>query len=71
MYSRADDYRRRAFEAQQQAAQAPEERLRELLQDVAANWFELADLLDRRNRGDQQIADQRRKAARTVSPQEE
>ena len=49
MYSRADDYRRRAFEAQQQAAQAPEERLKELFQDVAANWFELADLLDRLN----------------------
>jgi hypothetical protein len=43
MYSRADDYRRRGFEAEQMATQTPEERLKELFQDVAANWFELAD----------------------------
>jgi hypothetical protein len=53
MYSRADDYSRRGFEAEQMATQTSEERLGELFRDVATNWFELADLLDRLNTIDQ------------------
>jgi hypothetical protein len=38
--------RPRGFEAQQRAAQTYEEEIREALQDVAADWFMLAELMD-------------------------
>jgi hypothetical protein len=42
MRSRADEYRRRGIEAQQHAAQATEQRIREAFEKVADNWFALA-----------------------------
>src|SRR5262245_30472955 len=50
MYSRAAYFRRRGLDAQQRAAQTTNENIR--FQEVAAGWFELADLGDRLERRD-------------------
>ena len=46
MYSRAEHYRRRGFEAQQLAAQATERPIRDAFEDVAEGWFVLAEHMD-------------------------
>jgi len=46
MHSRAEYYRRRALEAQQRAAQTSAPKIRDMFEDVAEGWFELAELLD-------------------------
>ena len=43
--SRAEYYRRRGLEAQQQAARTTEEKIRDAFEDVAEGWFELAELM--------------------------
>jgi hypothetical protein len=43
MYSRADEYRRRAILAQQRAQRATDPTLREALGEVARDWFALAE----------------------------
>src|SRR5262245_37462647 len=50
MFSRAQHFCRRGFEAQQRAAQASEEKIRDMFQIVAEGWFELAEQEDRRDR---------------------
>jgi hypothetical protein len=47
MYSRADAYRLRGFQAQQQAAQATEDKTRDAFEIVAEGWFELAEMAER------------------------
>jgi hypothetical protein len=69
-YSRADDDSRRGFEAEQMATQTSEERLGELFRNVATNWFELADLLDRLNTIDQlRAALRNQRGLRTIDPE--
>jgi hypothetical protein len=45
MRSRAEDYYRRGLEAQQCAAQVAELRLKKAFEQVADNWFTLAEQL--------------------------
>jgi len=45
MRSRAEDYYRRGLEAQQCAAQVAELRLKRAFEQVADNWFTLAEQL--------------------------
>jgi hypothetical protein len=56
MYSRAEDYRRRGFVANQRAAQTTDLSLKAALKDVARHWLALAervDWLDRQHNGQQ------------------
>jgi hypothetical protein len=46
MYSRAEYYRGCALEAQQRAAQTTAPKIRDMFEDVAEGWLELAELLD-------------------------
>jgi hypothetical protein len=46
MYSRAEQYRRRGIEAQQRAAQAIEPHVREAFDQVAQDWFTLAEQVE-------------------------
>jgi hypothetical protein len=46
MYSLADYYRRRGLVAQQEAARTSNDHNRNLFQEVARGWFELADISD-------------------------
>jgi hypothetical protein len=46
MFSRAEYFRRRGLEAQQQAAHTSEDKIRDAFQTVAEGWFVLADQLD-------------------------
>jgi len=43
MRSRVEDYYRRGLEAQQHAAQEPEQRLKKAFEQAADNWFTLAE----------------------------
>lgn len=43
MHSRADQYRRRGIHAKQRAAQASEPNIRQAFEDVAGDWFALAE----------------------------
>jgi hypothetical protein len=43
MYSRAEQYRRRGIEWKQRATQATEPNIREAFEQVASNWFALAE----------------------------
>jgi hypothetical protein len=46
MFSRAEQYRRRAIEARQRAAKANEATVREAFEQVASDWFALAEQLE-------------------------
>src|SRR5262252_10825018 len=46
MSSRAECYRRWGLEAQQRAAQATEEKIKDAFETVAGGWFLLAEQLD-------------------------
>jgi hypothetical protein len=46
MYSEAEYYRRRGFEAEEWATQTFDEEVRHTFQHVAAGWFMLVDLMD-------------------------
>jgi hypothetical protein len=56
MYSLAAYYRRRGFDAQQRATQTSSEEIRNVFQEAAESWFELADISDHldRREADQQ-----------------
>jgi hypothetical protein len=43
MFSRADEYRRLGIRARQQAGEATDQRLRCAFDEVADNWFSLAE----------------------------
>jgi hypothetical protein len=46
MSSRAEDYRHRALQAKQRAAQTTDLRLKEAFKDVARHWLALAERVD-------------------------
>jgi hypothetical protein len=46
--SRAEQYRQHATEAEQQAKRAPDRDAKEGLQEIARQWRELADQVERR-----------------------
>ena len=50
MYLLADYYRRRGLVAQHEAAQTLNEQIRNMFQEVARGWFELADISDHLDR---------------------
>ena len=46
MYSRAESYRRRGFDAQRRAAQTTAEKIGDAFEDIARVWFVLAEHVD-------------------------
>ena len=49
MGSKADEYRRKAEEAEKRAADALDPEAKRLYRDIAARWVELAEQADRHN----------------------
>jgi len=83
MYSLTNYYRRRGLVAQQEATQTLNEQIRNVFQEAARGWFELADISDHLDRREadkrwhppninnseeyRRLAEKVRKAARTVA----